>query len=226
MAAARGAHAAVNAAPRIDTQLDHEEARGQAAQRQHRAELARVTERWVRLAEQDPLTDLSNRRALETWLNGGARDGDGLFSLLLLDLDRFKGVNDRFGHAVGDRVLQEVGKLLRESCREVDIPVRYGGEEFVVALPHTDAHEAYAIAERIRTSIAAFPWSRIAPDLAVTASVGCASSDEPNVEGARSDAEHTQLGADAALDAVLARADRRLYEAKRQGRNRVVATTI
>jgi diguanylate cyclase (GGDEF)-like protein len=221
-----GALAAVKAARLIETQMDDEEARRVAAQRQHRAELARVTERRVRLVEQDPLTGLSNRRALETWLKSNAREGDAMFSLLLLDLDGFKDINDRFGHAVGDHVLQDVGKLLRQSCREADIPVRYGGEEFVVALPDTDAHEAYVIAERIRTSIASFPWSRVAPGLAVTTSVGCASSDETSVDGPGSDAGHTQLGADASLDAVLARADRRLYEAKRQGRNRVCAMIV
>src|SRR4029078_3719203 len=113
--------------------------------------------------------------------------------------------------------------LLRQSCREADIPVRYGGEEFVVALPQTDAHEAYLIAERIRASIAGFPWSTVAPNLAVTASVGCASSDEIDVEGAGVDAGHTQLGGDGAVDTVLARAYLRRYEAQRQGRNRVCA---
>jgi len=227
MGDAWGALAAVKAARAIDAQMNDEEARRLAAQRQHRAELARVTERWVRLAEQDPLTGLNNRRALETWLIADDRDTDGMFSLLLLDLDGFKAINDRFGHAVGDRVLQEIGRLLRDSCRDADIPVRYGGEEFVVALPDTDGPAAHVIAERIRSSIAGFAWNDIAKHLEVTASIGCASSAEIGDADVVPDALHSQIARDgidaASIDAVLARADRRLYEAKRLGRNQVCA---
>jgi diguanylate cyclase (GGDEF)-like protein len=163
-----------------------------------------LTERWERLAEQDPLTGLNNRRALETWLETCMRDPRLPFSLLLLDLDGFKAINDRFGHAIGDRVLVDIGRLLRAGCRVQDIPVRFGGDEFVVALPGADEVEAYAIAERMREGIAAHKWDMVAPGLAATTSVGCACSSE---------------GADA--NAVFAQADRRLYQAKRSGRNQV-----
>jgi two-component system cell cycle response regulator len=158
-------------------------------------------------AERDWLTGLHNRRyfarELERLLT---EQRGGWFSLAVVDLDHFKSINDRFGHEVGDRVLVQVAALLCDALRQVDIVVRSGGEEFLVLMPATEVNAATACCERIRQTIREEPWERIAAGLAVTASVGVASTNDPE-----------QL-------AVLARsADRRLYEAKRAGRDRVVS---
>jgi two-component system cell cycle response regulator len=158
-------------------------------------------------AERDWLTGLHNRRyfarELERLLT--ERRG-GWFSLAVVDLDHFKSINDRFGHEVGDRVLVQVAALLCDALRQVDIVVRSGGEEFLVLMPATEVNAATACCERVRQTIREEPWEHIAAGLAVTASVGVASTNDPE-----------QL-------AVLARsADRRLYEAKRAGRDRVVS---
>jgi diguanylate cyclase (GGDEF)-like protein len=158
-------------------------------------------------AERDWLTGLHNRRyfarELERLLT---EQRGGWFSLAVVDLDHFKSINDRFGHEVGDRVLVQVAALLCDALRQVDIVVRSGGEEFLVLMPATEVNAATACCERIRQTIREEPWERIAAGLAVTASVGVASTNDPE-----------QL-------AVLARsADRRLYEAKRAGRDRVLS---
>lgn len=159
-------------------------------------------------AERDWLTGLHNRRyfarELERLLS---EQRGGWFSLAVVDLDRFKSINDRFGHEVGDAVLVRVAGLLCEVLRQPDIIVRSGGEEFLVLMPATEAHAATACCERIRQSLRDEPWERVAPGLTVTASVGVACTNDPH-----------QL-------AALARsADRRLYDAKRLGRDRVVSS--
>jgi diguanylate cyclase (GGDEF)-like protein len=158
-------------------------------------------------AERDWLTGLHNRRyfarELERLLT---EQRGGWFSLAVVDLDHFKSINDRFGHEVGDRVLVQVAALLCDALRQVDIVVRSGGEEFLVLMPDTEVNAATACCERIRQAIRDEPWEQIAAGLAVTASVGVASTNDPE-----------QL-------AALARsADQRLYEAKRTGRDRVVS---
>jgi diguanylate cyclase (GGDEF)-like protein len=121
----------------------------------------------------------------------------------MIDLDHFKAVNDEHGHAAGDEVLRGVAEALRESLRQHDIPGRYGGEEFGVLLPGSDAAAAEAIAERVRRKI---EWASFAGELKVTASVGCAA-----------------IHADDLFPASLvARADRALYAAKAAGRNRAM----
>jgi diguanylate cyclase (GGDEF)-like protein len=157
-------------------------------------------------AERDPLTGLHNRRYLarEFDRHAGA-PGTGPFSVAVLDLDDFKGINDRYGHQAGDEVLMRVAALLLGEMRAQDVVVRAGGEEFLLLMPMTDAAAAAACCERLCSTIRAHDWDRMAPGLAVTASVGVATA------------------ADAGdLAGLAALADERLYEAKRAGRDRVV----
>jgi diguanylate cyclase (GGDEF)-like protein len=158
-------------------------------------------------AERDWLTGLHNRRYFARELDRlTAERRDGWFSLAIVDLDRFKSVNDRFGHEVGDQVLMRVAAVLCDVVRQSDTVVRSGGEEFLVLMPLTEPNAAAACCDRLRQRISNEPWDEIAAGLAVTASVGVASTDDP------SDV------------ADLARsADQRLYEAKRLGRDRVVS---
>ncbi|MGD0455140.1 MAG: diguanylate cyclase [Solirubrobacteraceae bacterium] len=170
-------------------------------------ELEALQEQLQEQAERDWLTGLHNRRyfarEFERLLT---EQRGGWFSLAVVDLDHFKSINDRFGHEIGDHVLVRVAALLCDVLRQSDIVVRSGGEEFLVLMPGTEVHAATACCERIRQRIHDESWERIAAGLAVTASVGVASTDDPD-----------QL-------AALARsADQRLYEAKRSGRDRVVS---
>jgi diguanylate cyclase (GGDEF)-like protein len=159
-------------------------------------------------ADRDWLTGLHNRRYFARELDRLASEQQrGWLSLAIVDLDHFKSINDRFGHDVGDQVLVRVAVLLCDVLRQSDIIVRSGGEEFIALMPATELRAATAGCERIRRRIGEEPWEQIAAGLAVTASVGVASTDDPS-----------ELGA-------LARsADQRLYEAKRAGRDRVVST--
>jgi len=129
-------------------------------------------------------------------------------SVLMLDLDYFKRVNDTWGHAAGDQVLQAVGKLLRDSCRVYDIPGRYGGEEFCIVLPETRLGNTTIVAERIRTRLEATSMDVGDANVTVTASIGIAGMDSAD-EGVLSPA------------ALIERADRALYSAKHRGRNRI-----
>jgi diguanylate cyclase (GGDEF)-like protein len=161
-------------------------------------------------AHVDPLTGLANRRRLDAVLMteiAHAERSRAPLALLLLDLDNFKHVNDRYGHQDGDRVLSAVGEAVTACCRAGDTAARYGGEEIAVALPSTDLDSAHSAAERIRSSIAALriPLADGTP-LAVTASIGVACM--PGCAG-------DQAGLIEAADAAL-------YTAKRTGKNRSV----
>lgn len=153
-------------------------------------------------ADRDYLTGLHNRRYL-------AREVDrhlaAPLSVAVVDLDDFKGINDRFGHDVGDRVLMRVAALLLGGVRGQDLVVRTGGEEFLVVMPETETRAAAACCERLRRMIREEPWDGVAPGLTVTTSVGVASADDANN-----------------LRMLTEVADQRLYEAKRAGRDRVV----
>jgi diguanylate cyclase (GGDEF)-like protein/PAS domain S-box-containing protein len=160
-------------------------------------------------AESDPLTGLANRRRFfdaGRVLFGEAALAEGDLSVLMLDVDHFKLVNDRYGHAVGDEVLRGVSQLCLGVLRDGDILARIGGEEFAALLPMTRARDAASIAERLRAAVAASPIRTGGGAVAVTVSLGGA----------------VRRAADATLDAVLRRADAALYDAKRTGRDRVV----
>ncbi len=161
------------------------------------AELMRQAERMGQEVLEDPLTGLGNRRRLVNAISGST----DVISAIFVDLDRFKDTNDTFGHAVGDAVLQRVAGLLRASTRAHDTVIRYGGDEFIV-LVESDPVAARAVADRVHRAVHEDDWNATAQGLVVTVSVGVATSQNP--------------------DAVLAAADRALYEAKRQGRDQVV----
>ena len=133
-----------------------------------------------------------------------SRRYDHAFSVVVCDIDHFKRVNDDFSHQMGDEVLRRVAQLLRGSVRQSDTAACYGGEEFVLLFPETSAQDAARVTQRIRVSVADYPWHTLHPDLKVTLSAGV--SDDPDA---------------ASFDKLVSLADRKLYEAKRGGRNRV-----
>lgn len=159
-------------------------------------------------ATHDPLTERYNRRyvfgIIENELKKYRRYGDR-FSLILIDADFFKGVNDKFGHPAGDAALRHIADACVRSVREADVVGRFGGEEFIIVLPHTKAEEAAVVAERIRASMhqSVFKWQNRPVD--ITLSLGVA-----------------EVGRDTAtFDQLLKAADQALYAAKRAGRDRV-----
>ena len=172
-------------------------------------ENARLVERLRELAIRDSLTDLYNHRhamhLLTTEFERVGRYAAGV-SLLMLDLDDFKRVNDEHGHPAGDAVLREMARVLQETLRTVDSVGRYGGEEFVAILPHTSPEEAAATAERIRQRVQGHVFWVGAKPLNVTVSVGVASYPSATVDSPES---------------LVREADRALYRAKEAGRNRV-----
>lgn len=162
----------------------------------------------AREARTDDLTGLYNRRAMLRLLKRldeqGRRQDDAGYTLLLIDVDIFKEINDNHGHAVGDAVLRGFSQRLRTVLREQDRLARWGGDEFLAALSATPPAEAMAIAERLRASLADEPIVTPAGPLTITLSIGVA---------------HARPGED--VEACLQRADKRLYAAKKAGRNRV-----
>jgi diguanylate cyclase len=163
-------------------------------------------EQLERLASEDALTGLANRRTLEHLLPREierARRSTHPISVVFADIDHFKLVNDRFGHAIGDLVLKRIGQILLGHCRTMDVIARFGGEEFVLVLPETGLEGAITLCERIRTHIQAHDWNSIRPGLEITMSFGVNAN--------------TELDAHMMLDA----ADTQLYSAKQRGRNRI-----
>jgi two-component system cell cycle response regulator len=157
-------------------------------------------------AERDPLTGLHSRRYLARELERLSHERMAVpVSLAVLDVDHFKTINDRFGHGAGDQVLIRIAGLLCDQLRDSDSIIRSGGEEFLILMPGTDVNAARGCCERIRRAVGAGAWSNVADGLSVTASLGVATTDDQTD-----------------LEAVIRLADQRLYEAKRNGRNRVV----
>jgi diguanylate cyclase (GGDEF)-like protein/PAS domain S-box-containing protein len=166
--------------------------------------LVEANARLAALASQDGLTGLKNRRAFEERLLdelARIRRTAQPVSLLLLDIDHFKAFNDSFGHPRGDEVLRAVARLMSRAIRDCDMAVRYGGEEFAIVLPNTDADGASQMGERLRAAIEQAPWA----ERAITISVGAATA-----------TTHTM-----AMGELLDLADRALYRSKQDGRNRV-----
>lgn len=182
--------------------------------RKKEADLLQLTlDEGLRLATRDKLTGLYNRHYAIPHLEKvarEARDGGEHFAIMLIDIDRFKSVNDTYGHAVGDAVLTEIASRLRDNLRGMDLVARFGGEEFLVCMPMTSLIEARLVAERLRTTICTRPAAVTADGVPVTvsASIGLAM-------GGASDTR------DAPTDALLEIADQALYGAKAEGRNQV-----
>jgi len=161
------------------------------------------------LATTDFLTELPNRRQFLTRLTEEfhrvQRLGNQCCSVLMLDLDRFKRINDTYGHAVGDAVLVHFAQIMRKTFRKIDMAARMGGEEFAVILPGSDLAVAHASAERLRERVAKIPFLQDGKSISVTVSIGAAA----------------MVSSDSDADQTLIRADEALYRAKENGRNQV-----
>lgn len=164
-------------------------------------------ERLEYLASTDALTGCQNRRALLEVLEhelDRARRYNGVLTLLMVDIDHFKRINDTMGHLVGDMVLRQLGEMLRRDARSVDAVARYGGEEFVILLPETAAHGAMIFADRMRQRIANSTFGDAAHAVKLTVSIGVACFPDRTVDSSES---------------FIALADAALYRAKADGRN-------
>ncbi|MDR7274184.1 GGDEF domain-containing protein [Catenuloplanes atrovinosus] len=170
-------------------------------QAHRRVELEAARSRADAAASSDALTGLGNRRMFDRRMEHLSDVG----SLLLIDVDEFKGINDRYSHGVGDRVLGEIAAVLRAHCRHDEVAIRFGGDEFAMFLS-VGEREARVVAERIRQVILTRDWHQIAPGLRVTLSMGLAQC----------------VAGDSGRD-LYDRADARLYLAKRGGRNQLAA---
>jgi len=161
--------------------------------------------RMIKASEADPLTGLYTRKYMDDEvakvISYLQKRGQPL-CLLMVDLDHFKSINDRFGHPVGDEVLRRLGKVVRDKVRGHDIPIRYGGEEIAVFLPGCDLPAARTIAERLRMGVELAQFDDVEPQLAVTVSIGL-----------------TCIQAGDTVSTLISRADEALYDAKRDGRN-------
>ncbi len=177
----------------------------QAARSQHKLEIARAS------ALTDGLTGLYNYRGFRQFIEkefDQSRRYTRPLSLILLDIDHFKTINDTFGHPVGDTVLEEVAGLLQANARTSDYVTRYGGEEFALILPETDEIQSVRFAERLRRAIATHPFADPIGDRRVRASFGIASIPRDDVYS---------------LEQLISEADHRLYHAKHIGRDCVVS---
>lgn len=170
--------------------------------RDHIRRLTAETDRMGRVVLQDPLTGLGNRRLLVATLEAGTRP----MSVVFIDVDNFKAVNDQYSHAVGDEVLRRIAHLLRAQCRAEDVIVRYGGDEFIILTAH-DEQRARSVAERVHKAIRNHPWQELERGLSITVSIGVGVPDGST--------ENPLVAADIALIA-----------AKRAGRDRVADADV
>ena len=165
-----------------------------------------MTAKLKRLATTDHLTSASNRRQFEEAIGRdiqrAARYAKEVLSVIIFDIDRFKKINDTFGHPVGDEVLRTIARIVRDNIRVTDMFARIGGEEFTVSTPRTELAGAQFVAEKLREAIQAHTFETVG---AVTIGVGVA-----------------ELKQDEDIEAFVGRADGAMYEAKESGRNRVI----
>ncbi|WP_372987855.1 GGDEF domain-containing protein [Marinobacter sp.] len=182
------------------------------SRRRSKLRLLRLASEFEFAAKHDALTGLANRREgleqLETEYQRYLRT-QRPFSVMLMDIDLFKGINDHYGHHAGDELIRMVARTLREQCRKVDTVARWGGEEYLVLLPETGADEALQTAQRIRAGVEAGSVEVDGHRLGATISIGTAT-----IAGSES------------IDRLLQRADEALYGAKSAGRNQACAATI
>jgi diguanylate cyclase (GGDEF)-like protein len=160
------------------------------------------------MAATDPLTKLKNRRSITEVIRreeSRVRRGQPFLSFILCDLDHFKSINDTHGHDIGDEVLKGASHALLDGVRDVDFIARWGGEEFLVVLPDTDAEGARLVAERLRKKVADVSFDHVGHAFSVTVTLGIAT-----------------MQASESAEQTIARADTALYDGKRGGRNRVV----
>ncbi len=173
-----------------------------------RQELVRMAQLYERVSRTDELTQLSNRRDMQHQLEkefSRYKRHNHHFSVILLDVDHFKLINDSYGHDAGDHVLVEIAQLLRETSRELDLVARWGGEEFLILLPNTTLLQALKLAERIRNRVAQHSIAYKGQQLSVTTSCGVCSISQTRD-----------------LKQLLIQADLNLYQAKERGRNQVI----
>ena len=161
------------------------------------------------LSRLDPLTNVMNRRSISNHLERLHQHPNQLYSIVLLDLDHFKNINDHFGHSIGDQVLVELAKCLASNLRDRDMIGRFGGEEFILLLPNTKPAQAYSVAERCRVAITELSFtSEDHQEFSISASFGISSTlsaNEPHL--------------------IISQADRALYAVKAAGRNQVKVFT-
>ncbi len=178
--------------------------------RDKNTQLEQSLERVEQMAATDPLTELYNRRHFSKVIDqmfAEAQRHDKDLSCVMIDLDGYKQLNDSFGHQVGDQLLVTAGKVINGAMRRSDVAARYGGDEFVLLLPHADVEQAYQVADRIREQFKTESSKILSRDLGVTMSIGISS-----LVG----------GVPPHADQLVAQADKALYRAKEQGRNRIV----
>jgi diguanylate cyclase (GGDEF)-like protein len=179
-----------------------------AIQKKLDAQKSRLVKQLESFAHTDPLTGLFNRRYLNKCFSREfkqAQEQSTPLCVLIGDLDNFKQINDRHSHETGDMVLAEVSGIIRQNIREMDVLSRYGGEEFVLMMPHTTIKDAARISERLKKRIENHDWESVQAGVKVTISLGLSSNEESSD-----------------YEAMLAQADEKLYHAKRLGKNRLV----
>jgi len=175
-------------------------------------ELRRTTEHFKELSNTDPLTNLYNRRFFSDVFESEMQRAKRLkasLSLIILDVDKFKAINDLYGHQHGDKVLIAVAEKLHGALRTYDFASRYGGDEFVLLLPATPISGALEVAERLRASVRSIALASPMEQLTITASLGVAAFPTEQVQG---------------VDSLFYQADFALYQAKQNGRDRVETT--
>jgi len=194
--------------------LDHDELNTMnslATQAGIAVENARLYEAKEQLSRTDGLTQLYNHRFFQERVLEEIKRSDRFrqnLSLVMLDVDDFKRINDTHGHQTGDQVLRRVARIVRDCLREVDMPARYGGDEFAIILPDTDVRDALEVAERLRRAVAKHPILAAGTPIALTISLGVATRPA-----------HSPLSS----EELIKIADQALLEAKRQGRNAVAS---